>query len=76
MNLPILIAANTTCLKTCEFTMSNFNSNGKRGLKFQLFFNSKNETVDVCSDKKGTFRNLYINCSSWNDGKLYNTKSL
>ncbi|XP_052680418.1 uncharacterized protein LOC128161232 [Crassostrea angulata] len=60
--------ASITCPKRCKFTMSNSNSNGKRGLKFQLFFNTKNETVDACgANKNGKFRNIYINCSSWND---------
>lgn len=73
----IIITASITCPKRCKFTMSNSNSNGKRGLKFQLFFNTKNETVDACgANKNGKFRNIYINCSSWNDGKLYNTQEL
>lgn len=71
MNFSILITANTTCPKMCKFEMSNVNSKGKLGLKIQLLFNSYNATIDACIHPSQIFRNLTINCSSWNEGKLY-----
>lgn len=60
--------ANTTCPKMCKFEMSNVNSKGKLGLKIQLLFNSYNATIDACIHPSQIFRNLTINCSSWNEG--------
>lgn len=76
MNFSILITANTTCPKMCKFEMSNVNSNGKHGLKIQLLFNSYNETIVACSNPSQKFRNLKMNCSSWNEGKLYKLQEL
>lgn len=78
MNFPILITANTTCPKMCEFTMSSWNSDGVLGLKIQIIFNGKwqEEEVEACSSQSQKFMTLYINCSSWNEGKLYNIQNL
>lgn len=73
MNFSNPFTANTTCPKKCKFTMSNKNSNGAiHGLKIQLLFNERNKTeLEACSNspQNKRFRELYINCSSWNIGK-------
>uniref|UniRef100_A0A8W8LJW3 EB domain-containing protein n=1 Tax=Magallana gigas TaxID=29159 RepID=A0A8W8LJW3_MAGGI len=65
--------ANTTCPKICKFTMSDLKSNGARDLKIKLLFNnvSNNRVVDACANRSPNqgFRELYINCSSWNEGE-------
>lgn len=78
MNFPILITANTTCPKMCEFTMSSWHPDGALGLIIQLKFNDNNESevVEACSSQSKKFMTLYINCSSWNEGKLYNIQNL
>lgn len=82
MNFSIPFTATTTCPKICRFTMSNKNSNGTpRGLNIQLIFNDRNKTeLEACSNEKRNqgFREIYINCSSWNKGtcKLYNIQNL
>lgn len=74
MNCSIPFTANTTCPKMCKFTMSNLNYNGARDLKIKLLFNNvnNNRVVDACANRspKQGFRELYINCSSWNEGKV------
>ncbi|XP_065938817.1 uncharacterized protein [Magallana gigas] len=71
--LKISNIANTTCPKMCKFTMSNLKSNGARDLKIKLLFNnvSNNRVVDACANRSPNqaFRELYINCSSWNEGE-------
>lgn len=73
MNFSNPFTANTTCPNKCKFTMSNKNSNGAiHGLKIQLLFNERNKTeLEACSNspQNKRFRELYINCSSWNKGK-------
>lgn len=82
MNFSIPFTANTTCPKKCKFTMSKKNSNeAPRGLKIQLIFNDRSKTeLEACSNNKSSqtqrFRELYIDCSSWNEGKLYNIQNL
>lgn len=52
--------------------MSSWNSDGVLGLKIQFIFNGKWQEVEACSSQSQKFMTLYINCSSWNEGKLYN----